>query len=107
MKLVMLMYLKEDARCVERLLAEVGVGTYSRLAVEGHGPGIPAGWTGAIPPYDAEMVFTIVPDDLGAALLESVSGCTGVEDPRHPIRAAMLDVEAFTCCMQDQSDPQT
>jgi hypothetical protein len=104
MKLVLLMYLKEDARCVERLLGEIGVETYSRLAVEGHGPGSPVGWTREIPPYDSEMVFTIVPDDLAAALMKGVSECTGVEDPRHPIRAAMLDVEALTCCDLSQSN---
>ncbi len=42
--------------------------------------------------------MSILPDEQAAALVDAVSQCTGVEDPRHPIRAALVDVERFTCC---------
>lgn len=98
MKLVLLMYLKEDQKCADRLLNEIGIETFSRLSVEGHGPGSAAGWSREIQPYESQMVMTVVPDERAAALMRAVQECTGVEDPRHPIRAALLDVEQFSCC---------
>ena len=38
MKLVMLAYLEGDEKCVDRMLAELDITTFSRLVVEGHGP---------------------------------------------------------------------
>lgn len=102
MKLVLLMYLEGDERCVNRLLSEQQIAAFSRLPVEGHGPGSATGWTGAIQPYHSQIVMSILPDEQAARLLEAVAACTGVEDPRHPLKAATLDVEAFACCELDK-----
>ena len=102
MKLVLLMFLEEDAECVYRLLSEVKVEAFSRLPIEGHGPGSAAGWSGQIQPYKSQMVMSIMPDDQAASLMQAVDTCTGVEDPRHPIRAALMSVEAFSCCQIGQ-----
>ncbi|UCC71776.1 MAG: hypothetical protein JSV86_15575 [Gemmatimonadota bacterium] len=103
MKLVLLMYLKDDEKCVNRLLGQQAVLAFSRLSVEGHGPGSAAGWSGEIQPYESQVIMTVLPDDQADSLVGAVSECTGVEDPRHPIRAALLDVEQFTCCELAQS----
>ncbi len=97
MKLVLLMYLQEDEACVERFLAELEVQTFSRLRMEGRGPGAPVGWTGETLPYESEMVVSVLPDEQARALMDAVTTCTGVQDPaRHPVRAALIDVEEFT-----------
>jgi len=98
MKLVILMYLEEDDACVERLLREVKVEAYSRLDMEGRGPGARAGWYAETAPYHSRLIMAIVPQQVAATLMQAVSECTGVQDPRHPIRAALLDVQQFTCC---------
>lgn len=98
MKLVLLMYLKDDEKCVARLLKEQAIATYSRLALEGHGPGSASGWSGEIQPYESQLIMSVLPDEQAAALVDAIAQCTGVQDPRHPIRAALLDVERFTCC---------
>ena len=103
MKLVLLMFLEDDEKCVNRLLGEQKIAMYSRLPVEGHGPGSAAGWTGEIQPFQSQIIMTILPDEQASALMEAVGSCTGVEDPRHPIRAALFDVEQFTCCEMGQS----
>ena len=59
MKLVLLMFLKEDEKCVNR---------------------------------------SILPAEEAKPLVHTVGACTGVQDPRHPIRAALIDVEQFTGC---------
>lgn len=102
MKLVMLMYLQEDQKCVNRLLGETGIQAFSRLSVEGHGPGSAVGWSGEIQPYQSQLVFAVLPDEHATNLMQAVAGCEGVQDPRHPIRATLLDVEQFTCCQVDQ-----
>jgi len=102
MKLVMLMYLQEDQKCVNRLLGETGIQAFSRLSVEGHGPGSAVGWSGEIQPYQSQLVFAVLPDEHASNLMRAVAGCEGVQDPRHPIRATLLDVEQFTCCQVDQ-----
>ena len=93
MKLIILLYLKEDEGCVAKLLKERGVMAYSRLPLEGHGSGL-AGWYGNTAPYASSMAFAIVPEDQAAALLDAVQGCNGVADPRHPIHIIQLPVEA-------------
>jgi hypothetical protein len=98
MKIVYLMYLADDESCVNRLLSEQAVTAFSRLPVEGHGPGSAVGWTGEIQPYQSQVVMTVLPDDKAAALMEAVESCTGVEDPRHPIRAVQMAVEQYSCC---------
>jgi len=99
--MVVLMYLKEDEACVDRLLAESRVPVYSRLDVEGITPGAAPGWYGESAPYASEMIVAIVADDVAVALLEAVSECRGVQDPRHPIRALQLPVERETACQCD------
>jgi hypothetical protein len=42
--------------------------------------------------------MAVVPAEVAGSLMRAVSECTGVQDPRHPIRAVLLDVEGFTCC---------
>jgi hypothetical protein len=98
MKLVYLMYLADDESCVNRLLGAQEVTAFSRLPVEGHGPGSAVGWTGEIQPYQSQVVMTILPDEKAAALMQAVESCTGVEDPRHPIRAVQMPVEQYSCC---------
>ncbi|UCC81530.1 MAG: hypothetical protein JSW46_10970 [Gemmatimonadota bacterium] len=98
MKLVYLMYLADDERCVNRLLGEQEITAFSRLPVEGHGPGSAVGWTGEIQPFRSQVVMAILPDEKATALMEAVASCTAVEDPRHPIRAVQLSVEHYSCC---------
>ena len=98
MKLVLLMFLEEDEKCVDRLLSEQRITAFSRMGVEGHGPGAAAGWTGEVQPYQSRMIMSILPAEEASSLVQAVSACTGVQDPRHPIRAALIDVEQFTCC---------
>lgn len=98
MKLVLLMHLEEDAACVARLLRETGITIYSRLEIEGHGPGV-EGWYGEPAPYRSRMVLAVVPDPAAARVLEAVAECRGVQDPKHPIRAVQMDVEAAAACL--------
>lgn len=98
MKLIYLMYLADDEGCVNRLLVEQEVTAFSRLPVEGHGPGSAVGWTGEIQPYQSQVVMIILPDEEATALMEAVASCMGVEDPRHPIRAVQMSVEQYSCC---------
>ena len=106
MKLVVLAYLEEDEKCVARLLAELEVAAFSRLAVEGHGPAAAGGWYGSTAPYRSELTLIFI-DDAGAGrILDAVRTCTGVVDPRHPIRAFLVDVQdATSCgCARDEAD---
>lgn len=104
MKLVILMYLRDDEACVEKLLADSGIPVYSRLEMEGVSTGAAASagavasWYGESIPYSSEMIFTFVPDEIAGTLLRAVAGCEGVQDPRHPIRALQLPVERATSC---------
>ncbi len=102
MKVVLLMYLDEDEKCVGRLLKEQRIEAYSRLRVEGHGPGSAAGWSGEIQPYQSQMIMSVLADDAAASLMDAVAECSDVEDPRHPIRAVLVDVEGFACCQLSQ-----
>lgn len=99
MKLVILMYLKDDEGCVGRLLERSRVAVYSRMEMEGVARAAGGGgWYGDSPPHDSEMIVAVVPDEVATELLEAVAGCRGVEDPRHPIRALQLPVEQETSC---------
>ncbi len=98
MKLVLLMFLEDDEKCVGNLLKEQKIEAFSRLPIEGHGPGAAVGWSGEIQPFQSQIIMAVLPDDKAISLVEAVGKCTGVEDPRHPIRAALLDVEQFSCC---------
>lgn len=94
MKLLILLYLEDDEAVVNRLLEEKGINAFSRLPVEGHGAGIATGWYGEIAPYRSRLIFSIVPADDARAVLEAVKG-TEVADNRHPVHAALVDVEAM------------
>lgn len=98
MKMVMLTYLEGDEKCVERLLGQLRVDRFSRLAMEGHGPSGSAGWYGSPSPYRSEMILVFAEDQTAASLLAGVQACTGVQDPKHPIRAFQLGVEAAAAC---------
>ncbi|MFW6088203.1 MAG: hypothetical protein ACODAB_00530 [Gemmatimonadota bacterium] len=98
MKLVILMYLREDEDCVDRLLSENRVPVYSRMEMEGVAKRGGGGWYGETAPYSSEMIVAVVPDDVAASLLDAVAECHGVQDPRHPIRALQLPVERETAC---------
>jgi hypothetical protein len=103
MKMVMLTYLEGDEKCVERMLAELGVAAFSRLPIEGHGPAGSGGWYGSGSPYRSEMILIFAEDAKARAVLAGVQACTAVEDPKHPIRAFLLGVEDATACGCAQS----
>jgi len=92
MKLVLLMYLREDARLVAKLLQTEGITAWSRLEAQGWTPGLPSPWSGGATPSDAEFVVTLLPEDRAESLMRSVDTCEGCADPRHPIHAVELDV---------------
>lgn len=104
MKLVMLMYLADDDDCVEGLLAEHDVRVFSNLPLEGIGPGTRTGWYGKTAPYESRMTMTVVEDAQADELLQAVRDCTGVKDPRHPVRAVQVDVEAMTTCLAAEGE---
>ena len=104
MKLVILMFLRDDEACVERLLADSGVPVYSRMEMEGVSTAArtaAASWSGENIPYSSEMIVAVVPDGVAETLLRSVAECRGVQDPQHPIRALQLPVERETACRCD------
>ena len=98
MKLVMLVYLEGDEKCVDRLLAELEITTWSRLAVEGHGRAGSAGWYGSGAPYRSEMILIFTEDESARRVLAGVHACSAVQDPKHPIRAFLLGVEDAAAC---------
>jgi hypothetical protein len=97
-KLLILMYLEDDEVCVARLITDAGVGTYSRLSIEGMGPGIATGWYGEVAPYQSRMIMAMASESDALRVMAAVAQCKGVEDPRHPIRAFQLPIEAAASC---------
>lgn len=97
MKLVILMYLEEDEGCVQELLHESDVPVFSRLSMEGIGPGAPS-WYGGPTPYESRMAFTIVSDERAADVLAAVGTARGCLDERHPVRAIQLAIEDTAAC---------
>ena len=93
LKMILLMYLEEDEAMVDRLLEEHRVTAFSRVSLEGHGAGQPAGWYGEVAPYRSRMVFTLVPRERAEVLLAAIAECDGCIDPRHPVHAVQLAVE--------------
>lgn len=93
MKLIVLMYLEEDAENVRRLLASHDVVAYSELPVEGRGMGT-AGWYGRVAPFRSRMLIAFLPAPKAKELLVAVDTCTGCTDPERPIHAWLMDVEA-------------
>lgn len=102
MKMILLMYLEGDEECVGRLLKDLGVGVYSQMSMEGHSSGQAAGWYGETAPFRSRMVFAFVSKEQAGDILAAVRSCTGVEDPRHPIRAFELDVARTAACGCDE-----
>jgi hypothetical protein len=98
MKMMILTYLEGDEECVERLLRKLEVQMYSQISMEGHGKGSTAGWYGETAPYRSRMVFSFMSEAQAGRVLEEVRACTGVEDPRHPIRAFELGVTRMSAC---------
>ena len=98
MKLIILTYLEGDEDCVETLLRELDVPKYSQISMEGHGNGSTAGWYGEAAPYRSRMVLSFMSEAQADRVLSGVRACTGVEDPRHPIRAFELDVSRTAAC---------
>lgn len=92
MKLVVLMYLEEDAAHVQKLMATHGVMAYSELPVTGHGQGT-TGWYGTVAPFKSRMLIAFVPAAKADELTAAISTCTGCTDPNRPIRAWQMDVE--------------
>lgn len=93
MKMILLLHLEDDEARVSELLKEHGVVAWSRLPLEGHGPGL-AGWSGGgTSPYRSSMAFTVVPSARAQALLDAVEVLDGLADPRHPVHALQLDIE--------------
>lgn len=93
MKLIVLLYLEDDEKCVARLLEDHGVLSHSRLNLEGFGKGM-AGWYGDTAPFRSRMAFSLVPEDRSADLLTAVRSCRGTGGSKHPIHAIQLGVEA-------------
>ena len=104
MKLVMLAYLEDDQKCVDQLLSEVGVAAFSKLIVEGHGPAAHGGWYGATAPFRSQMILMFADADVARRVMYEVEACSTVEDPNHPIRAFLLDVEDQAACGCRPSD---
>ena len=98
MKLILLMHLEEDTSCVEELLAQQKITSFSRFPMEGHSSGT-RGWYGEVAPYRAALVLVLLSEEAASGLLEAVEGCKAIEDSRHPIRAVQLDVDRVTECL--------
>lgn len=92
-KMMMLLYLEDDDTRVTQLLTEHGVMAWSRIPLDGYGPGM-AGWYGTVAPFRSRMAFTVVPDDRVDLLLEAVRDLDGLADPKHPVHALVMPVEA-------------
>jgi hypothetical protein len=107
MKLVMLTYLEGDEKCVDRLLADLDVATFSRVAIEGHGPAGSGGWYGSAAPYHSAMILVFTEDEKAEAILAGVQACSAVQDPKHPIRAFQLGVEDAAACGCQRPAPTT
>lgn len=103
MKMILIMYLEEDRDCVEELLEDHEVETFSRLPMEGVGPG-GKGWYGSAAPYRSQMILAAVDEAKAKELLAAVSECRSVSDPKHPLRAMQLAVEATSVCKQAPAD---
>jgi hypothetical protein len=98
MKLVLLMYLEDDEKCVDRLLGEQGVDAFSRVSLEGRGQG-GKGWRGSVAAYRSQMVIAVVPEEMATRLVQAVEECRGIVDPAHPIRAVVVAVERVAACL--------
>ena len=98
MKMVLLLYLEDDAACVDRLLRSLTLPAFSRMPIEGHSAEGVSGWYGEAAPDRSYMAFAMVSDELSGRVLEAVESCQEVEDARHPIRAFQMNIERATAC---------
>ena len=96
MKMILLLYLEDDATCVRSLLKGHDVLAYSELPLEGHGEGGEAGWYGRVAPFHSRMAFTVLPEERADQLLASVRESRGCQGSKHPIHALRLGVEKVT-----------
>lgn len=93
MKLVVLMFLEDDAQAVRKLLQAQKVATYSELSVRGHGQGT-AGWYGDVAPFKSSLYMVFLPQDEADSLMGAVASLPPTTDQRRPIRAWQMDVES-------------
>ncbi len=98
MKMILLTYLEGDEECVERLLRKLKVAVYSEMSMEGRSAGPAVGWYGETAPFRSRLIFAFVSKEQSDQVMAAVRSCTGVEDPRHPIRAFELDVARTAAC---------
>ena len=98
MKLVILMYLETDEKCVERLITRQRITTFTRLSAEGVREGDAPGWYGTSAPYRSRLIMSFLAEDAAERLLRAVNDCRDMQDPRHPVRAMQLDVERTAAC---------
>lgn len=89
--LVVLMFLEDDTKLVQKLLSDEGVSAYSELPVQGHGNAV-TGWYGTAVPFQSRMLISFLPYDAAERLMASVATCTDVRDPNHPIRGWRMPV---------------
>ena len=93
LKMMMLLHLEDDDARVKELLTAHDVMAWSRIPLDGYGPGF-SGWYGTVAPYRSRMTFTLVPEERSAALLDAVRELDGLADPKHPVHAYVMPVEA-------------
>lgn len=99
MKMVMLLYLDDDASCVDRLLRSLPAPAFSRFPIEGVGARQGTGWYGESASFHSHMAFAIVEDAAATEILTAVETCRDVEHAGHPIRAFQLNVEQAAACL--------
>jgi hypothetical protein len=104
MKLILLMYLEEDAELVAKILRNHDIEAFSRLEAEGWTKSLPSPWSGERSPNRSEFVVTLVAEDRAAELLRAVAECSGCADERHPIHAVQLDVDRMTSSLTSETD---
>ena len=104
MKLVLLMYLAEDAGRVAALLGSVGIAASTRIEAEGWTKGLPSPWSGAVAPFSSELRIALVPDDRAEDVMRAVESCTECANERHPIHAVELDVARVTTSLAESND---
>jgi hypothetical protein len=100
MKLVVLMFLEDDAATVRKLLQSQKVATYSELSVRGHGQGT-AGWYGDVAPFKSSLYMVFMPNEEAQNLMHAVENLPPTRDKQRPIRAWQMDVESS---VQSQSE---
>lgn len=98
MRIVMLMYLEEDAGRVADLLRSREIVAFTRLEAEGWTASLPSPWSGATTPFRSELLLTLVPEDRAAELMQAVAdcACANVRHPVHGVELAVARTETST-----------